>query len=401
LRIAVYHGLPRGGAFHVMAEMVKRLGGAHTVDVYWLCDPGDAALYPALEGCGRLKRYPFVLTGPGTFLPGSLLYPLHLMRLSRTSRLAASEIDAAHYDALLVFASRHTQAPLLLQYVQTPTVYFCTEPLRVAHEPQDHPARHHRLRHRLMLLARRPFLMHLAATEKQLVRRATRVVTHSQYTADQIRNLFGCKALVVRYGVDSTKYRCVEGMVRENMVLSVGAVHWWKGHEEVIRSLARMEPGERPHLKIVGQVGGRSEMDVLVDLAKRLEVSLEILYDKVSDEELVQLYNRAKLLVCLAHREPFGLTPLESMACGTPVVAADEGGFRETVLDGKVGVRVPRQPEAVAQAVSRLLSDEALWESMSTAGREYASTEWTWEGAISDLSSQLRIVAQNRRESRT
>ena len=62
----------------------------------------------------------------------------------------------------------------------------------------------------------------------------------------------------------------------------------------------------------------------------------------ITDEELVILYNKAKLVVYTPYMEPFGLVPLEAMSCGTPVVGVNEGGVMETVLNGKTGILVER-----------------------------------------------------------
>ena len=63
----------------------------------------------------------------------------------------------------------------------------------------------------------------------------------------------------------------------------------------------------------------------------------------ISDEELVLLYNKAKMVVYAPYCEPFGLVPLESMSCGTPVVGVGDGGVKETVINGKTGILTGRR----------------------------------------------------------
>jgi glycosyltransferase involved in cell wall biosynthesis len=75
----------------------------------------------------------------------------------------------------------------------------------------------------------------------------------------------------------------------------------------------------------------------------------------VSENELIDLYSRCKGLVCTAIDEDFGLTPLEAMASGKPVVAVREGGFVETVLNGRTGLLVNADKDELARAV-RLVS---------------------------------------------
>jgi glycosyltransferase involved in cell wall biosynthesis len=77
--------------------------------------------------------------------------------------------------------------------------------------------------------------------------------------------------------------------------------------------------------------------------------------------------------------EPFGIVPLEAMACGVPVVAAAVGGLCDTVVDGVTGLHVPpRKPNAVAGAVRRLLAQPELRRSMSASGVERAA-RYDWD----------------------
>lgn len=88
-------------------------------------------------------------------------------------------------------------------------------------------------------------------------------------------------------------------------------------------------------LKIAGSpVGYYSEFD---KLQKRGREQVEFL-GQVSDEELANLYKHAKGFLALAKDEDFGITPVESMMAGTPVIAFNGGGYKESVVDGKTGV---------------------------------------------------------------
>ncbi len=88
-------------------------------------------------------------------------------------------------------------------------------------------------------------------------------------------------------------------------------------------------------LKIAGSPAGYYfEHDKLV---KKSQNKVEFL-GQVSDEELAKLYGGAKGFLALSKDEDFGITPVESMLCGTPVIAFNGGGYKETVIDGKTGV---------------------------------------------------------------
>ncbi len=88
-------------------------------------------------------------------------------------------------------------------------------------------------------------------------------------------------------------------------------------------------------LKIAGVSSGYSS--VAQKISETANENIEFL-GRVSDEELIDLYTHAKAFLALATDEDFGITPVESMFCGTPVIAYYGGGYKETVIDGKTGV---------------------------------------------------------------
>ncbi|HSX18889.1 MAG TPA: glycosyltransferase, partial [Candidatus Saccharimonadales bacterium] len=77
----------------------------------------------------------------------------------------------------------------------------------------------------------------------------------------------------------------------------------------------------------------------------------------VEDSELVELYAGAKAFLALATDEDFGITPVEAMLCGTPVIAYNGGGYKETVVDGKTGLFFDSaDAESLSLTVKRFLS---------------------------------------------
>ena len=114
--------------------------------------------------------------------------------------------------------------------------------------------------------------------------------------------------------------------------------------------------------------------------AQKIGVDLRI-ESLIADDELVSLYNKAQLVLYAPYLEPFGLVPLEAMACGTPVVAVKEGGVRESVIHNKTGILTQRDEHMFAHAVTELLSNEEKMGDMSRNAIECIEDYWTEEKA--------------------
>jgi glycosyltransferase involved in cell wall biosynthesis len=109
----------------------------------------------------------------------------------------------------------------------------------------------------------------------------------------------------------------------------------------------------------------------------------------ISDQELVEILNRASMMIYAPRLEPFGLAPLEAGACGVPVVAVAEGGVRETVVDGVTGILVRSDP-AEAAALTRLRSDPALARRLGANARVIVKDKWSFEASIDRIEAHLR-----------
>ena len=169
-------------------------------------------------------------------------------------------------------------------------------------------------------------------------------------------------------------------------VLSVGRLVPRKGVDLVVRAIALLrERGvEDVELEVVGTSGvGEPDPEIqrLAALSEELGVTEQVhLRGRVPREEIPSLIRSADVVACTPWYEPFGIVPLESMACGRPVVAAAVGGLADSVVDGVTGLLVPpRDPAAIADALATLLADETLRRRMGAAGRERVEARYAWE----------------------
>jgi glycosyltransferase involved in cell wall biosynthesis len=117
-----------------------------------------------------------------------------------------------------------------------------------------------------------------------------------------------------------------------------------------------------------------------------------IFYENISDIELLNLYSRAKCMAYAPIREPFGLVPLEAMAAGTPVVAVNEGGVQETIIDGISGLVTDRNPEAFGEAIQKIVSNPDYAESLGESAHHYVVEKWSWDQHINRLEHIMRTT---------
>lgn len=146
-------------------------------------------------------------------------------------------------------------------------------------------------------------------------------------------------------------------------------------------------------LHLVGSGDGARDLAVR---SERLGLGRAVTFGgTLRGDELVEAYHESSVVVVPSptESEPFGMTLVEAMACGRPVVGADVGSTRVVVRDRVDGLLTPPDdPAALAHAVTWLLLDPELRQEMGTAGRQAAETRWDWSHSTRRTLEVLRAA---------
>jgi glycosyltransferase involved in cell wall biosynthesis len=159
-------------------------------------------------------------------------------------------------------------------------------------------------------------------------------VVNSKNVQQRVEKFYRRDSVVVYPPVDTEKFiKASKQYPKEDYFLIASRLVGAKGLEEA--AIAAKELGFK--LKIAGGDAGYSQIGAKL---KQLGGDQIEMLGRVSDEQLAQLYAQAKGFIALARQEDFGMTVVEAMAAGTPVIAFNGGGFKETVVDGKTGILI-------------------------------------------------------------
>jgi glycosyltransferase involved in cell wall biosynthesis len=241
--------------------------------------------------------------------------------------------------------------------------------------------------------------------ETELARTADRIIATSTDEAFELARLgVDHKRLsVVPCGVDIARFSPTGSRGRRGgsvRLLSLGRLVPRKGVDDVLRALALVEDAEL--LVAGGPPAARLAKDPealrLREIAAEEGVAERVTFlGQVGRAQAPALICSADVVVCAPWYEPFGLVPLEAMACGKPVVAAAVGGLVDTVVDGVTGRLVPpREPRALADALAALASDPRARREYGAAGRRRVESRYAWSQIARETASIYREVARQR-----
>jgi phosphoheptose isomerase len=179
------------------------------------------------------------------------------------------------------------------------------------------------------------------------------------------------------------------------IVLQLGRMVPRKGIDNVIQGFARLMRNERIPATLV-VVGGETdqpdpkltpEINRLQRVAHEEGIADQVIFTGRKNRRLIKYYySAADVFVTTPWYEPFGITPLEAMACGVPVIGAEVGGIKYSVSEGKTGFLVPpNDPVALSERLAQLLTHDELRARMGENAIRWVHTKFTWNKVTDEL----------------
>jgi glycosyltransferase involved in cell wall biosynthesis len=387
--LALAGGIDSGGQniyVHHVARQLSRLG--HTVDVF---TRRDRALLPTFAQFDANARVVYVPAGPPKQIPKEQLLPFmeefgeFLIDFFRGQAMAYDVIHANFFMSGL--AALKVKDTLSIPLV---TTFHALGRVRRLHQGSADGFADDRF-----------------VIEDELVRRSDAIIAECPQDVDDLVNLYNAdpaRIETVPCGFDAQEFFPVErtsarralGWSNDHFtVLQLGRLVPRKGIENVILGVSRLRQryGIHAHLYIVGgnseapNEQATPEISRLRRIAEQAGVSdLTAFVGRRGRAQLRLFYGAADVFVTTPWYEPFGITPVEAMACGVPVIGAEVGGIRSTVVDGMTGFLVPaRDPDALAERLAALHRDPALSRRLGAAALARARSQYTWAGVAHSL----------------
>ncbi len=360
MRIALFHEVNAGGAKRAtqeFAKAVRKLG--HTVDAYivdeHVISTKEQTFFSSVH---RFSFKPIAWNGNNW---RARLYrdTIELWKLAQLHKKITAEIDRQRYDVVFVHPSKWTQAPFLLRFLKTKSIYYCQEPLRIVYDP-------------VFAIPKLPFHKYVYEWVSRYMRKiidasniqsANRVLANSNFTRSNILKAYGIQATTLHMGVDTSVF--YPGGKKDIDVLFVGTRDVEEGYGLFQEALELLPSAMKKKLRLKYLIRGENWT--------------------ANDKELRDIYARTHIVMCLGYNEPFGLVPIEAMACGATVIALKEGGYLDSVKNGETGVLVGRDAQEMSKAIEKLNIDTKILRKMEKNAAQDMRKNWTWEKTCEKL----------------
>ena len=256
-----------------------------------------------------IQKMPFAKTKHRYYLP---LFPLAIERF-----------NFAGYD--IIISSSHAVTKGLKKTPNQLHISYCHSPMRYAWDNTELYLDQANISKGLKGFTARKIINYLRKWDLKTASRPDFLIANSKFIAGKIKRIYNREADVIYPPVDVNKFDCVKE--KGDYFLTASRMVPYKRVDLMVEAFSKMTDKK---LKVVGQ---GSEFK---NIKNNVTPNIELLGYK-NDKELKTLLQKARAFV-FAAEEDFGITVVEAMACGTPVIALNKGGTAETVIDSKTGI---------------------------------------------------------------
>lgn len=404
MKIAIWHNLPSGGGSRALNYHLNGLHQrGHQIEI-WSNSP-DADGFMQIPADVKIHKITFNRTKGTSFKDKIKSFffekDQNMLEMEAHCKQCADEINAGDFDILFANSCFFYAVPFIGQYVKIPKVLFLGEPFRFFYEslprlvweaPQGAAGKILRRSYWL------PFLEDLWIERRNRVQMREerhnyeafdKVLVNSIYSAESCLKAYGKPAEVCYLGIDTEIFKA-NTIEKSDYVIGLGNFYANKNPHLAVESMAQMK-NKNIKLIWVANMISQTYAEEMQSLAKRTGVDFEI-KTMVPDAELVTLLSNALCMIYTSQLEPFGFAPLEANACGTPVIALQEGGVKETIIPNKNGFLSDRNPKNLAKYLDKLSENSDLRKDMGIFAAEYVRTEWTLERCVDNIENALKSV---------
>lgn len=379
--LAVLGGVDSGGQNVYVGELAKQIAAlGYEVDVFTRCDnerlPEIVHWLPGIRII-HIEAGPMEAIPKESMLPYMEAFTENMLAFIKEENISYGLIHANFFMSALV--ADNLKQILNIPYVVT---FHALGYVRRIHQREMDK-----------------FPLERLSVEERVMRNADRLIAECPQDKEDMISYYAAspdKITVIPCGFNPHEFYPVDKLLarmilnletKEKIILQLGRMVPRKGVDNVIRALGRLGNKDQAVRLII--VGGATdhpdpflepEIARLQQIARAEKVSTHVTFaGRKSRDMLKYYYSASDIFITTPLYEPFGITPLEAMACGVPVIGSNVGGIKYSVMDGKTGFLVPpNEPEPLAEKINVLLTDTKKVTEMKKKALRRVNTLFTW-----------------------
>lgn len=213
----------------------------------------------------------------------------------------------------------------------------------------------------------------------RVIKNIEEIATNSETTNQRIKRYFNRPATVINPGIDYERFM---NNGDDNFFFYPSRILVNKRQDYVIEAFkhfSRKSKGRKYRLVIAGTVSKDPEHQAYLKRLKDASKGYDIeIIENISDARLREMYSRSSAVLFAAINEDYGFIPLESMSSSKPIISVNEGGPKETIVDGKTGFLI-NSPAQMAEKMKFIVEHPAIAERMGREGRRRVEQNYSWE----------------------